>query len=53
MMKMSILLVALVLIGFGLGIGIIIGYFLGRRATARENREGFAVLPAGSHPKDM
>jgi hypothetical protein len=51
-MVMGILLLAVVLISFGLGIGIIIGYFLGRRTTARENREGFAVLPPESRPND-
>ena len=48
----SIMIVAVVLIGFGVGLGVIIGYALGRRARARESREGFAVLPPDSRPKD-
>jgi hypothetical protein len=52
MPTMSILIAAVVLIGFGLGLGVIIGYALGRRASARESQEGFAVLPPDSRPKD-
>jgi hypothetical protein len=42
---------AVVLIGFGVGLGII-GYALGRGAKACNSREGFAVLPPDSLPKD-
>ena len=31
--------------GFGLGLGIIIGYWLGKRSRASEQRAGFPVAP--------
>ncbi|MDB5300760.1 MAG: hypothetical protein JWO87_2423 [Phycisphaerales bacterium] len=34
-------------IGFGLGVGIIVGYFLGRRSRSREMQAGFPVAPLG------
>jgi hypothetical protein len=32
---------------FGAGIGVIVGYFLGRRHGLRAARRGFAVVPPG------
>jgi uncharacterized protein YneF (UPF0154 family) len=32
-------------IALGLGVGIIIGYFLGRRIQSREQQKGFPVVP--------
>jgi hypothetical protein len=34
---------------FGLGIGIIIGYWLGRRSRGREQQAGFPVEPRGAN----
>jgi hypothetical protein len=34
---------------FGLGIGIIIGYWLGRRSRGREQQAGFPVEPRGTN----
>jgi hypothetical protein len=43
---MVTLLVLSVLCGsFGLGLGIILGYFVGRRAEARRRQVGFPVSP--------
>ncbi|MDB5172691.1 MAG: hypothetical protein JWN51_1464 [Phycisphaerales bacterium] len=33
--------------GIGLGVGIIVGYFLGRRSRSREMQAGFPVAPLG------
>jgi len=41
-----LLLVLLVMFAILFGGGVLLGYFIGRRAGRKESQQGFAVLPA-------
>jgi hypothetical protein len=49
-MDMSLLLILFLGCAVSGALGLVLGYFLGRRSAERERQAGFPVLRVGEHP---